>query len=945
MRFCLKVVLLFIYYTAFCSISRAVTTPYRKDVIDSLLQWVGAHSAKDGGVFISDKKKQVYEEVTGYYIPTLIEHGERHKAKEYLQYLLNTQKTDGSFGLKGESYAFDTGMVIRGWVAFYPRLTDGSDLKSRLTKALKKACSWLAGYRDPRTGRFFVPVHQWGLDYHGYVSEGIHLLVLKPMMDCGELLNLPHVTEAAKQMKQSFLSPEVAQELGITNFEQSHMLTHFYAYIQEALVELGEHALARQGMAMVAKYQANDGAVPAYYNVKYVCTTGLAQLALVWYKLGDIDRADRALNRVLAMRNEGTGGFYGSVGSQADYFPDQEISWAVKYTLDALASLPQSHFDATVNIYPTQLPANDGRAEVITAQVLKVQNELGNNPFKVLDVGAGKGRFAQRVKETFKQASVYAVDLSENMLSFVPNNIHKKHASATSLPFPDNYFAVVYAVESLEHVPLQNAAISEMVRVLCPGGILIIIDKNEEDYRFKQWTLEPWEKWFSWDELETVFLSNKLGEVSVSPIGYEHITVPDGLMLAAVGRKGGVLAKLSSEARVIDLSGCPGVSAMDVLVIIGTRPEAIKLAPVVRQLKAIGPCMHVKVWATGQHSSLLNQTLEAINLNVDLNLKAMVPGQGLGTLHANLLHLLSQNLRAQTKPFDMVVVQGDTMSTLAGAEAAFYSKIPVAHVEAGLRSHNKSSPFPEEINRRSISLLANLHFAVSEQGANNLKAENIMENVHVVGNTVIDQIKTTIDAVMDVQTAKNLNEIFHAGPKKTYILASLHRRENHGNRLELVCNCLVEFTHQNPNVHVIFLLHPNPNVVKPVSNMLENNEQITMVIPLPYATMTHVLNRVQLVFTDSGGLQEEAIALGKPVLVLRDNTDRPEGNPVVLQRFEKEHFFQLAQKVLEKSFAVQNTCASDDGDYASKCMDTVYGDGESSLRIGDLIFQFIKDSR
>ena len=134
MRFCLKVVLLFIYYTTFCSISRAVTTPYRKDVIDSLLQWVGAHSAKDGGVFISDKKKQVYEEVTGYYIPTLIEHGERHKAKEYLQYLLNTQKTDGSFGLKGESYAFDTGMVIRGWVAFYPRLTDGSDLKSRLTK-------------------------------------------------------------------------------------------------------------------------------------------------------------------------------------------------------------------------------------------------------------------------------------------------------------------------------------------------------------------------------------------------------------------------------------------------------------------------------------------------------------------------------------------------------------------------------------------------------------------------------------------------------------------------------------------------------------------------------------------------------------------------------------------------------------------------------------------
>ena len=354
----------------------------------------------------------------------------------------------------------------------------------------------------------------------GFVSEGIHLLVVAPMLKCGEMLDNADIVSAANRVKSSFLKKETINQLGLLNFNQRHMLTHFYAYIMEALVELGRTDLAQIGMKSVAKHQKSDGGVPGYFDVTWLCTTGMSQLAMVWYRIGEIKRAELALGKVIRdLQNKNTGGFYGSVGHGANYFPDQEISWAVKYTLDALYAISRAHFDKTYGSFPTQLRSDDGRLKVIVDSIesFQLDKKRQNANFRILDVGAGKGRFASALRRMYpsEDFEVFATDLSDKMLSFVPDNIQSFQASVTSLPFPDNYFDVVFAIEVLEHVPIYEHAIVEIKRVLKPSGRIIIIDKNAADPRAELWSLDPWEQWFHDDDMLAVFEEVSIPESAV----------------------------------------------------------------------------------------------------------------------------------------------------------------------------------------------------------------------------------------------------------------------------------------------------------------------------------------------------------------------------------------------------------------------------------------------
>ncbi|TPG15865.1 UDP-N-acetylglucosamine 2-epimerase (non-hydrolyzing) [Sphingomonas koreensis] len=312
-----------------------------------------------------------------------------------------------------------------------------------------------------------------------------------------------------------------------------------------------------------------------------------------------------------------------------------------------------------------------------------------------------------------------------------------------------------------------------------------------------------------------------------------------------------------------------------VLVVFGTRPEAIKLFPVVRAL-ATTPGLRVRTCVTAQHRGLLDQVLSIAGLAPDVDLDLMEPGQSLDRLTARLLTGIGDVLDAE-KP-DRVIVQGDTATAMAGALAAYYRRIPVSHVEAGLRSGDIYAPWPEEVNRRIVAPIADQHFAPTETAAEALGRENIdPTTIHVTGNTVIDALHATaalIDA--DPSLAAGLNDIAARFAGKQLILVTTHRRENFGGGMESIARAIARIA-ERPDVAVLFPMHPNPNVVSVMDASLGERGNVERIDPLDYPHFIRALGMAHIVLTDSGGVQEEAPALGKPVLVMRDTTERPEG--------------------------------------------------------------------
>lgn len=370
-----------------------------------------------------------------------------------------------------------------------------------------------------------------------------------------------------------------------------------------------------------------------------------------------------------------------------------------------------------------------------------------------------------------------------------------------------------------------------------------------------------------------------------------------------------------------------------VLVVFGTRPEGIKMAPVVAALRQ-ETSLDVKTCVTGQHREMLDQVLRLFDIKPDVDLAIMKSGQDLTDITSTIL-LKLRDVLAQIKPA-IILVHGDTSTTFAASLAAFYARIPVAHVEAGLRTHNKYSPFPEEINRKLTTALADIHFAPTETAKSNLVSEGIPPTrIHVTGNTVIDALMQTVKKLERSQEYDSTlcRDLDFLDQHKKIILVTGHRRENFGQGIINICRALLELS-KREDVEIVYPVHPNPNIQKPVSELLGQQPRIHLIAPRDYLPFIQLLKRSYLILTDSGGIQEEAPSLGKPVLVMRDTTERPEAvqaGTVKLVGTSTEIIIQEATKLLDDpalytSFARKNN---------------PYGDGFSANRISSEIAKFV----
>jgi UDP-N-acetylglucosamine 2-epimerase (non-hydrolysing) len=314
-----------------------------------------------------------------------------------------------------------------------------------------------------------------------------------------------------------------------------------------------------------------------------------------------------------------------------------------------------------------------------------------------------------------------------------------------------------------------------------------------------------------------------------------------------------------------------------VLTIFGTRPEAIKMAPIINELNKNSNLFESKVCVTGQHREMLDQVLKIFSIKPDYDLEIMEKNQSLTDITCKVLSGMIGVFKIY-KP-DIVLVHGDTTTTFASSMAAFYEKISVGHVEAGLRSHNKYSPYPEEMNRILTSRIANYHFSPTKSSRNNLLTEGILdEKIYVTGNTVIDALFSVVNNLENNSDLKQemKNNFKYLDSSKRMILVTIHRRETLGIKLELICSVLKKIIEEFNDIEIVIPVHLNPKVREPIYKILGPCPRVHLTEPQEYISFVYLMNRSSLIITDSGGIQEEAPSLGKPVLVLRDITERPE---------------------------------------------------------------------
>jgi len=367
---------------------------------------------------------------------------------------------------------------------------------------------------------------------------------------------------------------------------------------------------------------------------------------------------------------------------------------------------------------------------------------------------------------------------------------------------------------------------------------------------------------------------------------------------------------------------------LKLLFVFGTRPEAIKLAPVIRHFREyFAEETHVDVCVTAQHREMLDQVLKVFDIRPQYDLNAMQPNQTLASVTGLMLPALERVLES-CRP-DLVFVQGDTTTTLCGALASFYARIPVAHVEAGLRTGDLYQPFPEELNRVIVSKLTTIHFAATKQAAANLDSEGISaERIEVTGNT-------GIDALLYVKCRLENGELASACPLFIpngcrMILVTAHRRENFGSGIQQICTALREIA-ESQDVHIVYPVHPNPRVSGPVRQLLSGHSRITLTEPLDYVSFIDLLRHAHLLLTDSGGIQEEAPSIGKPVLVLRDKTERPEAiqaGTAILVGTDANDIVANTERLLTNISEYQRRSQ----------LKNPYGDGTASARIAEYLF-------
>ena len=376
--------------------------------------------------------------------------------------------------------------------------------------------------------------------------------------------------------------------------------------------------------------------------------------------------------------------------------------------------------------------------------------------------------------------------------------------------------------------------------------------------------------------------------------------------------------------------------AIKVLSIFGTRPEAIKMAPLVKALnEAEG--IDAKVCVTAQHREMLDQVLDLFEIVPEYDLNIMKPGQSLYDVTTNILLGLKPILE-EFKP-DLVLVHGDTSTTLSASLAAFYQQIPVGHVEAGLRTGNLSSPWPEEGNRKLTGAITKLHFAPTQTSQQNLLNEAVSaDDIVITGNTVIDALLQVVDKVQtDTALISTLKAKFpELDETKKLILVTGHRRESFGGGFERICEALVEIATAHPDTQILYPMHLNPNVREPVNRILKNVDNVHLIEPQDYLPFVYLMNQAHIIVTDSGGVQEEAPSLGKPVLVMRDTTERPEAveaGTVKLVGTDKARIVNEVNNLLTNAEEYQSMSRAHNP----------YGDGKACERIVAKIKQHFKD--
>jgi malonyl-CoA O-methyltransferase len=388
---------------------------------------------------------------------------------------------------------------------------------------LRHACEYVHRQIRP-DGKVLTPfLDSWRLPDGSVFSEYTNLYVLPPLLEAGRRLSVPRYTEASQRAMDYF-----KRKPDLVDFKpRMSTLSHIFGYMMGALVEMGELELARKGLSQAAEIQRPDGSIPAYPGARWVCSTGMAQLAVAWYRLGNLDPANKAMG-YLEKLQESDGGFHGSYGPGAKYFPKNEISWAIKFFIDAYLLKIKTDFNREVSRYSEELDENDGRARTI----LSFLSDL--NKKKVIDIGCGKGRYLRILQKAFPEADLYGIDLSEEMLHFCPKGVKTTVGTMLNIRNSNNFFDCVYSVEALEHAVAIEPAIQEMVRVLKPGGRIVVIDKNAA--KLGVMGIKSWERWF--DPEQIVKLLKKYGvDAHYKLVSYDEHSQPDGLFVAWEGTK------------------------------------------------------------------------------------------------------------------------------------------------------------------------------------------------------------------------------------------------------------------------------------------------------------------------------------------------------------------------------------------------------------------------
>jgi malonyl-CoA O-methyltransferase len=486
------------------------------------LDWVKTNTMDEGGIMVSSVQRYPYLEVTGYLIPTLLECGEYNLAYQYAEFLSYMQRPSGAFaGTDGREYIFDSAQALRGlaaaagqWEEFQPSAQKTADYL---------AASIEAGGAMPSI-------------YDGDIPEAVHLYALAGLITAAGVLRRPEYARRARQAVEYYKGrPDVLDE---------QLLTHFLMYIIDGFIEMGEVEFVRPWVERIISRQKKDGGLPGRPKANWVCSVGVAQFAVICYKLKYYPAGDKAVAYLCAKQNA-SGGFYGSYGVGAKYFPKEEISWANKFFIDAVHLKIQSFFDGHVGMFPVDIPADDARLEAV------VTAAGGMDGGKILDVGCAKGRFAVQMKGRFPSCEVHGVDISDELLSCVPDGIIKKKGNVLHLPYEDEMFDLVYCVEILEHTMRTDKAVGELCRVLKENGTLVIIDKNIELGRMER---ADFEQWFNKEDIRDL-LARQCRDVQLTELQFVDKKL-DHLFWAATAKKGAVILDKSQwhKAIILDLT-------------------------------------------------------------------------------------------------------------------------------------------------------------------------------------------------------------------------------------------------------------------------------------------------------------------------------------------------------------------------------------------------------